>query len=139
MCYAVIAFCAAAGIAFVLVTIWQCSPIAAFWNRTIPGSHCFHSEAFWFSYSLINIVTDVIILALPIRQIFALELASRDKWGLVGIFSLGTLYVETLSADSITKGMLMFTSVCVTSIIRTTTLAASANGSDPTCMFYIPA
>ena len=103
MCYLVMAFCIAAGIAFVLVTIWQCSPIAAFWDRTIRGSHCFHSEAFWFSYSLINIVTDVAILALPLRQIFALELALRDKWGLVGIFSLGTLLVETLSSASSMK------------------------------------
>ncbi len=91
MCFFGIAFCSAAGTAFVLVTIWQCSPIAAFWDRTIPGSRCFHSEAFWFSYSLINILTDVAILALPVRQILCLELAWRDKWGLVGIFSLGIL------------------------------------------------
>ena len=91
MCYFGIAFCAACGLAFILVTIWQCTPLAAFWDKSIPGGHCFHSKAFWFSYSIINIATDVCILALPIRQILSLELATRDKLGLVGIFSVGIL------------------------------------------------
>ena len=91
MCYFGIAFCTASGIAFVLVTIWQCSPIAVFWDKSIVGGHCVKSEAFWFTYSIINITSDVLILALPVRQILSLELAPKDKWGLVGIFSVGIL------------------------------------------------
>ncbi len=91
MCYFGIAFCTVSGTAFVLATIWQCTPIAVFWDKSIVGGHCLESEAFWFTYSIINIVSDVFILALPVRQILSLELAPRDKCGLVGIFSVGIL------------------------------------------------
>lgn len=95
MCYTLITITGAASIAFVLVTIFQCTPIAAFWDKSIlkstPGSHCFDSEAFWFSYALINIFLDVIILVLPIREVVKLQLPWREKAELVAVFSLGVL------------------------------------------------
>ncbi|KAK4695002.1 hypothetical protein P7C71_g2665, partial [Lecanoromycetidae sp. Uapishka_2] len=122
MCYSLIVITGASSIAFVIVTIFQCTPVAAFWDKTIlkstPGSHCFDSEAFWFSYALINIFLDVIILLLPIREVLRLQLPWREKAGLVAVFSLGVF-------------------VCATSIIRTTTLASSSRSTDVT-WGYIP-
>lgn len=40
---------------------------------------------------MINIVSDVTILALPIRQILKLQLSWRDKLGLMGVFLMGSL------------------------------------------------
>lgn len=89
-----IALVTAANIAFVLVTIWQCKPIAAFWDKSllkIPGNHCFSSKAFWFSYSVINIILDFLILLLPIHEVLRLQLPTKEKIALCGVFSLGIL------------------------------------------------
>lgn len=94
-CYTLITIIGAASFAFTIVTIFQCTPVAAFWDKSIlksqPGSHCFDSEAFWFSYALINILLDVVILVLPIREVVKLQLPWREKAGLVAVFSLGVL------------------------------------------------
>ncbi|KAL9638225.1 MAG: hypothetical protein Q9164_001702 [Protoblastenia rupestris] len=115
-CFFLIGLVTSSGIAFVLVTIWQCNPIAAFWDKDLlaqPGARCFSSEAFWFSYSVINIILDVLILLLPIHEVLKLQLPSREKIALCAVFSLGIF-------------------VCATTIIRTTTLAESAKSKDPT-------
>ena len=139
VCFILIGLVTASGVAFVLVTIWQCSPIDAFWDKTLlktPGARCFSSEAFWFSYSVINIVLDFGILLLPIHEVLKLQLPWRDKIALVGIFSLGILYVHSRRTVPVLVYMPILTyipsSVCATAIIRTTTLAASATSTDPT-------
>lgn len=91
ICFSGIAFIASSGMAFILATIFQCTPVAGYWDRAIKGAHCIKSEPFWFSYAMINIVTDVAILALPVRQIIKLQLPRRDKIGLMGVFLIGGL------------------------------------------------
>lgn len=39
------------------------------WDKTIPGGHCFDVRAFYKASSSPNIVTDIIILALPMPTI----------------------------------------------------------------------
>ncbi|KAK5201095.1 hypothetical protein LTR16_003847 [Cryomyces antarcticus] len=101
------------GIAYVLATVFQCTPIPAFWNKTIRDRRCINKQAFWTSYSALNIATDLFVLALPIRQIISLHLPRIDKFAVLGVFLLGAF-------------------VCVTTIVRTTTLASSAKDLDPT-------
>ncbi|GIJ88086.1 hypothetical protein Asppvi_007002 [Aspergillus pseudoviridinutans] len=115
VCYGGIAFLSAWGLAYILVTIFQCTPVAAFWDKTIAKKSCVNSKAQWLSYAVINIVCDVAILALPIYPVSKLHLAQGKKIALAVIFGMGTF-------------------VCITSIIRTTTLAESANDTrkDPT-------
>ena len=129
--YTLIGIVTASGCAFVLVTIWQCKPIAAFWDKSLllnKNNHCFSSEAFWFSYSIVNIVLDFLVLLLPIHEIWKLQLPKRDKLALCAVFSLGLLYDYHSHLSTVTNTA----SVCATTIIRTTTLAASASSKDPT-------
>ena len=83
----------ATGIAFVFGTIWQCSPLPYFWDRRIAGGHCIPSAPWWESYSAIQIATDVFILVLPIPSLATLSLELRHKLALIGVFTLGGLYV----------------------------------------------
>lgn len=142
MTYTLIGVVTASAIAFTLVTIWQCSPIAAFWDKSIlksnPSSHCFDSEAFWFSYALINIFLDILILFLPIHEVVKLQLPLREKLELIGVFSLGILYVVPQDLTVLRSPQLTTRSVCATSIIRTTTLYSSSRSTD-TSWGYIPA
>jgi hypothetical protein len=74
----------------IFATIFQCIPIAASWDKTIQGT-CVDSDATWISYAVINVLTDVMVLALPIPLIMRLHLSLRDRLLLCGIFLLGSL------------------------------------------------
>ena len=52
----------------ILVAIFQCIPAAYFWEATARG-HCLDSAAFFFWASFPNIVTDFLMLALPLPVI----------------------------------------------------------------------
>lgn len=79
------------GIAFVLTTIWQCHPMAGFWDKSIPGFYCVKIYPFWLSFSVVNIITEVVMLVLPVQEILRLSLRYREKLALVVVFSLGAL------------------------------------------------
>ena len=94
LCKLGIAFTVICQTAFILATIFQCYPIKAIWDKTVKDAHCINSEAFWYSYAMIKVVSDVTILLLPIRQILRLQLSWKNKLGLIGIFLMGSLYVS---------------------------------------------
>ncbi|OAX84593.1 hypothetical protein ACJ72_01047 [Emergomyces africanus] len=111
-CYFLVTFNIAAGIAYIPPTIWQCSPVHAFWDRSVPH-RCINNMGSWLSYALINILTDVIILVLPIQQVMRLQLRRNDKIAIIFVFALGGF-------------------VCITSIIRTTVIAGGSKVKDVT-------
>ncbi|EFW17844.1 hypothetical protein D8B26_004819 [Coccidioides posadasii str. Silveira] len=111
LCYALIALTVLSGIAYTPLTIWQCSPVQAFWDRSIPHQ-CIGNQHWRLSYSVINIGTDFLILFLPIQRIFCLQLERRDKIALIFIFSLGAF-------------------VCIISVIRVTTIRRVGKRKDP--------
>jgi hypothetical protein len=101
------------GIAATVATILQCSPIARAWNKTITGT-CFDIVAFWYANASYTIGTDLILLLLPMRVIWCIQLRAVQKVAVLIVFAMGGL-------------------VTIFSIIRTTTLVTSATSSDPTC------
>lgn len=72
------------------VAIFGCSPIHGFWDFSVK-THCINTTVMWYSNVAGNITTDLIVIILPIPAIVKLNLPSRQKWYLVGIFILGTL------------------------------------------------
>ncbi|EGD85577.2 uncharacterized protein TERG_01848 [Trichophyton rubrum CBS 118892] len=90
ICICLVVFTILSGIAFIPPTIWQCSPVEAYWDRSIPHT-CLSSFPNWLSYAIINITTDVILLVLPVQQILRLQLTKRDKIALILVFLLGSL------------------------------------------------
>lgn len=71
-------------------TIWQCVPVAGAWDKSL-NAKCIDSAQFWVAYAVMNVLTDVMVLALPIPPILRLQLQPRDKILLCGIFTLGGL------------------------------------------------
>ncbi|EEQ35102.1 hypothetical protein McanMca71_001710 [Microsporum canis] len=118
-CISLIIFSSLASIAYVFPTLFQCRPLAAFWDRTIPHE-CMNDLGIWLSYALINIITDILIFALPIYYISRLSLEFRDKIALIFVFLLGGF-------------------VCLISIIRTMTFSKSAQPVDVTYTFLFNA
>ncbi|MCJ1309040.1 hypothetical protein MMC25_002695 [Agyrium rufum] len=76
-------------------SVFTCVPVAAFWDKSIEGARCFNTMAYWFSNAALNIVTDIIILTLPIPALRSLRLPRKQKYGLIGIFGVGFIIVVT--------------------------------------------
>ena len=75
-----------------LAVVFSCYPVAKFWNPTLEGT-CEQQTRFWYSNPLLNLLTDVWLLILPIPVIRQLQLPKKQKLGLVVIFALGGMYV----------------------------------------------
>lgn len=80
----------AVALAFLLTLI--CQPVATFWDSSIPGK-CINITTVWYIMAGVNLVTDFLILTLPMPVISSLQLPSRQKYMLMGVFCLGFLYV----------------------------------------------
>ena len=74
------------------MTIFQCLPVKANWDKTVSGAHCpIDQSRFFFSSVLVHCVMDVIILALPLFPIARMRLSRSKKMGVVALFSAGTV------------------------------------------------
>ncbi|KAI9708375.1 MAG: hypothetical protein M1820_004079 [Bogoriella megaspora] len=85
-------------IAVTLVGIFECRPISGFWTRFSPTNpthpDCtINSNAFYDGNAIPNIITDAVILVLPLRPVWSLQLKKRQKVALTGIFALGVFVI----------------------------------------------
>lgn len=79
-------------IACQFAAIFECTPIQYFWARNGPiAGHCLNVRASYFAQAAPNIITDIILMALPLPQLWKLNLPRKSRVGLCGIFLLGCL------------------------------------------------
>ncbi len=74
----------------IMPTIFQCTPIEKAWKPSVPG-HCIFVPAVWYASSSLAILTDALIIILPMSQLPQLRLAKAQKIGLAFLFSIGFL------------------------------------------------
>ncbi|KAJ5651543.1 uncharacterized protein N7484_005266 [Penicillium longicatenatum] len=79
------------GVGVFFAAIFQCSPIAYTWDKTIVEGSCFDQEAFYRYVSPPNIITDVLILMMPLPYVWNLHTRVGQKVALTGVFLLGSL------------------------------------------------
>jgi hypothetical protein len=76
----------------VFVQIFICTPIKAFWDsEAAKTGKCIPNILHWYINAGGNILTDIMVLVLPLPIISKLKLHRSQKWVLVGIFCLGFL------------------------------------------------
>ena len=97
-----------------MLTIFHCDPVDALWDATVKAK-CINFHDVLIIFSSLNIGTDILILCLPVPQLWKLNIPRRRKYELMGIFSLGGLFVFS---SLIAGGVLIVLSVCVASVIR---------------------
>lgn len=75
-----------------LVTAFAaCVPFSANWNPKLVKEHCIDKEALFRWGSIPNILTDVVMLVLPIRVVWNLHTTTSLKVGLTLTFIIGSL------------------------------------------------
>lgn len=65
-------------VANIIATLAICRPIARNWDRTIPGS-CGSPTKQYTSMMVINMITDIALLGLPLPYLFSLQMALKRK------------------------------------------------------------
>lgn len=89
-CWIVLGIVVSWGIAVIFATIFQCIPVAGAWDTSL-NARCINTDAFWVGYAVSNVLTDVMVLSLPIPSILQLHLNIRERVLLLGVFLLGGL------------------------------------------------
>lgn len=85
-------------VSYFFALIFQCTPVAYFWDRSIPGGHCvdhgaLNNNTLSVSNSAFNVFTDLMCLIAPLPVLIKLRLSKFKKAGLLLIFFLGGWYV----------------------------------------------
>ncbi len=93
--YTVGAFVVAWYISIQITAIVQCLPINHYWHRAGEG-HCIENNNFYIALAALNLLTDVVILIIPIPLVWHLNTSRTKKIGLTVVFLLGTLYVPPI-------------------------------------------
>ena len=88
--HVLIAITVAAWLALVPVIFFQCMPISVHIGFGDPGARCIDQEKFYQFMSFPNIVTDVVMLFVPIPTIMRLQVSSTQRIGLIMSFLLGS-------------------------------------------------
>ncbi|CZR54873.1 uncharacterized protein PAC_04757 [Phialocephala subalpina] len=78
------------GIMVVFVVSLTCRPLKYTWDKSGKGS-CIDATLFYIIGSGLNVITDFIILVLPLRAVWYLQSSIQQKLQLTGIFLLGSL------------------------------------------------
>ncbi|KAL4803356.1 hypothetical protein BDV18DRAFT_162920 [Aspergillus unguis] len=76
-------------IATILAGCLICRPFAYNWDKTIEGGSCGDQVASFTATGVINLVTDVIVLVLPMPSLSRLQMATYKKVTLITVFGLG--------------------------------------------------
>jgi hypothetical protein len=85
-------------IAFVLVSVFQCRPLPGAWLRWDGEENfqCNHINAQGWTSAVFNMVLDLIVMALPLKQLYNLKLSIKKKSYVICMFSLGILFVPNV-------------------------------------------
>ncbi|KAI9810673.1 MAG: hypothetical protein M1827_006132 [Pycnora praestabilis] len=94
--------------------IFQCTPIHYSWAPPVLAEqHCIHNDVLQYAIAGLGLLSDIFILFMPIKYLWALSISWKKKLEVLCLFSLGSL-------------------ACIASLIRLTTIHTVATSPDPT-------
>ena len=77
-------------VSVILETFLLCRPLAYNWDTTIRGT-CGNRNATYVVAGTMNLITDLLVMALPVPHIWKLQLNVAKKVALSSVFCLGLL------------------------------------------------
>ncbi|KAL8947284.1 MAG: hypothetical protein Q9222_006421, partial [Ikaeria aurantiellina] len=77
-------------VGLMLTAFLHCQPLAYYWDRSIPGGHCVNDNLIGYAITSVNIVTDLVVLILPIPWLWGMNMAVPKRMAVVGLFILGS-------------------------------------------------
>ncbi|KAJ4312731.1 hypothetical protein N0V84_009793 [Fusarium piperis] len=72
------------------MVIFHCIPVQAYWDQSIKNATCnINDTQFFFGTCLTHFLMDIIILALPVIEVFKLRLRLGQKFAITALFVVG--------------------------------------------------
>ncbi|MCJ1431485.1 hypothetical protein MMC27_000838 [Xylographa pallens] len=75
-------------VASLCTAIFSCHPIHGFWDLETPST-CIDPLKFYFAQAIPSIITDIILLILPLPLVWKLKVTKSQKWGVSAVFLVG--------------------------------------------------
>lgn len=94
--YAVAVVVLCFGFGTILQEFLLCRPFAKSWNPLLPGV-CGSTSVTILAEAIINMLSDIAIITLPIPMVWQLQMTLRRKLIITTIFGLGSMYVPILA------------------------------------------
>lgn len=71
-------------------TVFSCTPVAAFWDLSLAdAATCIDSSKFYIGITVPNIIFDFLTVALPVHEVWSLQMGRDKKLAISGVFLLG--------------------------------------------------
>lgn len=77
-------------IALIFPLIFTCSPVIKNFDVFVQGGSCLNRTPLYMATAVLNMITDIILLVLPIPMIIKLQMPKVQKAGLICIFGVGS-------------------------------------------------
>jgi hypothetical protein len=74
---------------------FACRPMRMSYDITVTEGSCINREALFKATAIFAIITDILILMIPIPMVVGLRLSLKKKLGLIGMFTIGSATVIT--------------------------------------------
>lgn len=73
--------------------VTACQPASYFWEQFTgaPGQCRVQISSFFLALGVINMVNDVIVLLIPVPQVWRLQMSLQKRLGVIGVLALGSL------------------------------------------------
>ena len=76
----------------ILILIFQCKPIKGFWDSNLEAG-CISLTKVFIAMASLNLITDFLVVCLPLPLLWKLQMPRGMKLQVMGIFSVGILSV----------------------------------------------
>lgn len=84
------AICCLFYITTIIVKIWECTPRARIWNKSIEGT-CINVASVLNADGVFNTMSDVFILLVPVKALRKLQMKTSRKIGIALLFTVGLM------------------------------------------------
>lgn len=120
-CYGILIFNAMLLVATFIADVFQCLPFEYNWNKpymdidarkaagadpvtgmlngvVVMGGKCFHQSDFYVATAGLGLLTDIMVMTIPVAMVWGLQMKLKKKIVVVGILTLGLAYVFPFSS-----------------------------------------
>ena len=109
----------------------QCLPLSYIWDRSVKG-FCLRIPIAATILAIFNFLTDIIILVMPMPILWRMQIETKEKYQIMGMFLTGGLYVPLRNTAFLLAEKANINSVSFCSLYRTV-IIHEEDWVDPSC------